>query len=119
MPQPLVLVSGISSYFAWGIRGLNLALNWARDPAIEAIGAVPINPKHIVADALRLQALGPFFARSARLQEDLAKFADASAALNMPAIVAFGNEFRALKGAHGVDLRGNPTIAAIVFEEPL
>jgi glycosyltransferase involved in cell wall biosynthesis len=119
MPQRIIIGSGISSYFGWGIHGLNLALNWATDPDIEAVGALPIDPKQIVVDALRTQMLRPFLARSARFQANLEKFANRDATVKAPMIAAFGNGFKGAPAAHKVELKGQPTIAAIVFETPL
>jgi glycosyltransferase involved in cell wall biosynthesis len=53
------------------------------------------------------------------LQEDLAKHANGNASVSMPVIAAFGNALTKVKAAHDIDLSGEPTIAAMVFEEAL
>ena len=45
MAQSVIIQWGISSLFGWGIYGLNLALNWAGDDAIEAVCASPFNTR--------------------------------------------------------------------------
>ena len=35
MTQPVIIQWSISSFFGWGVYGLNLALHWAGDPAID------------------------------------------------------------------------------------
>jgi len=54
----------ISAYFGWGVYGLNLALELARDPTIHARSTGPIDPRKVGVDALRAQVLGPTLARS-------------------------------------------------------
>jgi glycosyltransferase involved in cell wall biosynthesis len=56
----------VSAFFGWGVYGLNLALELARDPTIEARTSRPIEPRQIGVDALRASALLPFLARSSQ-----------------------------------------------------
>jgi glycosyltransferase involved in cell wall biosynthesis len=58
----------VSSYFGWGVYGLNLALELSRDPTIEAMTLTEIDARAIAVDAIRLRALQPFIARSQRGQ---------------------------------------------------
>ncbi|MBP0574453.1 hypothetical protein J8J27_27490, partial [Mycobacterium tuberculosis] len=71
MRRVAVIHWGISSFFGWGVYGLNLALNWAADPDLEPVCALPIGANQVSVDALRLRRLGPFLAASARLVERL------------------------------------------------
>jgi glycosyltransferase involved in cell wall biosynthesis len=52
-----------SSYFGWGVYGLNLALEFAIR-GVELTSIHPIDDKDVVVDALRLRKLSPFIARS-------------------------------------------------------
>jgi glycosyltransferase involved in cell wall biosynthesis len=54
----------VSAFFGWGVYGLNMALELARDPAIEARTSRPIDPRQIGVDSLRMHALGPLLQRS-------------------------------------------------------
>ena len=76
MTQRVVIQWTLSSYYGWGIYGLNLALNWATDPSIEAISAANIRLDQISIDAIRRQALMPFFRRSIDLQAGFEQFAN-------------------------------------------
>jgi len=90
----------VSSYFGWGVYGLNIALEWANDPTIEASGCIG-KLDDIVVDNLRRRVLVPFMRRS------LQPVARAAIAID-----ALGNECggsRDTKALH----------AAIFFELPL
>jgi tetratricopeptide (TPR) repeat protein len=54
----------VSSYSGWGVYGLNLALELARDPSIEARTSRPVRSERLAVDPLRRRALAPFLARS-------------------------------------------------------
>src|SRR5262245_25287856 len=60
----IVLDWQISSYFGWGIYGLNLALEWEKIPGVEAATLLSVAPEQISVDALRALALLPFIERS-------------------------------------------------------
>lgn len=53
----------ISAFFGWGVYGLNVALEWAHDPAIEASGLIR-SLDEIAVDRLRKRVLAPFVRRS-------------------------------------------------------
>src|SRR5262245_52372101 len=55
---------GVSSYYGWGVYGLNLALECAKDGSIELYSEVPLRPDDMVVDPLRKRALVPFIKRS-------------------------------------------------------
>lgn len=60
-----------SSFFGWGVYGLNLALEWAGSD-IELATTWPMVPRDIQVDALRKRALRPFMQRSALAAADRA-----------------------------------------------
>ena len=70
MAQSVIIQWGISSLLGWGIYGLNLALNWAGDDAIEAVCASPLQTDQISVDALRERTLLPFLVRSVHFQSN-------------------------------------------------
>jgi glycosyltransferase involved in cell wall biosynthesis len=55
---------GISSFYGWGVYGLNLALQWA-GRNVEAATLDPINRAQVAVDPLRARAIKPFLAASA------------------------------------------------------
>lgn len=90
----------ISSYFGWGVYGLNLALEWASDPDVQASGIIR-SLDEIALDRLRKRALVPFVANSM-----------APPAADAVMIHSLGNEA-------GGYLTRPSKIAAIFFEHPL
>jgi len=89
----------ISSFFGWGVYGLNVAMEWAKDPSIEASGIIR-SFDDIVIDKLRKRTLLPFVQRSLATPEDAIL------------IHSLGNEFDGY-------LTQPSNIGAIFFEQPL
>jgi glycosyltransferase involved in cell wall biosynthesis len=100
MPLNLAFDWQISSYTGWGIVGLNLALEWAKDPSVEAVPLAPLDPRAIALDPLRMRALMPLIQRS------LAR-APLPDAIHLHTL---GNEFF---------LDSDAPVGVIVFEKPL
>jgi len=71
MRQRVIINWGISSFFGWGVYGLNLAMNWLDDPDVEPMCAIPIVEDEVVLDPLQRRVLDPFFQLSANLQRNL------------------------------------------------
>jgi glycosyltransferase involved in cell wall biosynthesis len=109
---------GISSFFGWGVYGLNLALHWAGDPDVEAFCSFAIGEDQISVDRLRRRALDPFVRRSNALLAELAGRAGRTLAVDSPVLCALGNDFRSTPAAHGVRLAGAPDVGVVFFEMP-
>src|SRR6202163_498913 len=119
MTQPVIIQWSISSFFGWGVYGLNLALHWAGDPEIEPVCVSPIDAGQIAIDPLRERAILPFLVRSVQFQKQISQHADASATGSAPLLLGLGNGFRGSPAAHNVVLAGQPTIGVVFFEEAL
>jgi glycosyltransferase involved in cell wall biosynthesis len=120
MTQPVIIQWSISSFFGWGVYGLNLALHWAGDPAIEPVCAAPIDPAHISLDPLRQRTILPFLVRSIAFQDQIAQHAACGGATaNAPLLLSLGNGFCGSTAAHKVALEGEPTIGVIFFEDSM
>ncbi|MCM2475160.1 glycosyltransferase family 4 protein [Rhizobium sp. CG5] len=116
--KPIIIHWGISSFFGWGIYGLNLALNWSNDPELEPASSFPLQKDQIVVDPLRQRALAGFTASSADLVRKLQENAGKQISVNVPVLGALGNDFQMASGAHNVTLSGSPTIGVVFFELP-
>ena len=57
MSRRVVIHWGLSSLHGWGVYGLNLALAWAGDPALEAATYYEVIPQHLTLDPLQAHAL--------------------------------------------------------------
>ncbi len=118
MRRPIIIQWGISSFFGWGVYGLNLALNWARDPEIEPLCSLPIGDDAVEIDALKHHLLCDFRKRSADLRGQLQRCGLSAVQADAPVLVALGNDFSSPPAAHGVRLTGRPTIGVVFFEIP-
>jgi len=119
MTQPVMIQWSISSFFGWGVYGLNLALHWAGDPAIEPVCVAPIDAGQITIDPLRERAILPFLIRSIQFQKQISQHANGSATADAPLLLALGNGLCGSPAAHNVVLGGKPTIGVVFFEEAL
>lgn len=105
-----------SSYFGWGVYGLNLALHWTADPEITAIGTHPVSPRVMAVDPLRMRVLRDFIGRSEVFHTRLAAFSNGVATVERPLLRHFDERFTPSAGAHGVVVSGKPTIGVTFFE---
>jgi glycosyltransferase involved in cell wall biosynthesis len=107
---------GVSSYYGWGVYGLNLALAWANDPEIGLVAASQVHLSQLAVDPVRLRALGSFLQESANLSEQLGGWAkDRPAQVQGPMLASLNQNFRIIP-AQGVALAGRPTVGVTFFE---
>jgi len=106
MTQPVIIQWSISSFFGWGVYGLNLALHWANDPTIEPVCVAPLDPAQINIDPLRERAILPFLIRSLQFQAQISRHANATATADAPLLLALGNGFAAHRPSTTSSSRG-------------
>jgi glycosyltransferase involved in cell wall biosynthesis len=106
---------GVSSYFGWGVYGLNLALAWARDPDMALVALRPVDPGQLALDPVRLRALGPFIAESRSVRAQLAGRAGQELRAQAPLLASLDPEFRILT-VDDVQFGGTPSIGVTFFE---
>jgi len=116
MTQRVVIHWGLSSLHGWGVYGLNLAMAWAGDEALEAATDYDIVPKHITLDPLQWHALAGFRDRSARLRAQLLRQKPEPITLNATLLTGLGNDLQPRPGPHGGALSGRPSFGTIFFE---
>jgi len=114
--RPVYINWGLSSFYGWGVYGLNLALNWMADPDLAPVATNPIEPRALAIDPLRMRALEDLRRRSAAFQDQLAGFAGGPAALDAVLLADCNAQFQRSPAAHGVTLSGQPTVAVTFFE---
>jgi glycosyltransferase involved in cell wall biosynthesis len=119
MTQPVIIQWSMSSFFGWGVYGLNLALHWSGDPDIELVCAAPIDAGQIDIDPLRQRAILPFLVRSLKFHAQISGHANGSVNASAPLLLALGNGVLGSAAVHNVVLEGQPTIGVIFFEEAL
>jgi glycosyltransferase involved in cell wall biosynthesis len=101
-----------SSYFGWGIYGLNLMLHWPQP----ALTAQPIDRIVLSRDDQR-RRVDELVRASARFHERLAPFAHRTVVSEMPVFVSYGNNLERYFAVHGVDLFGTPSIGFAFLED--
>jgi glycosyltransferase involved in cell wall biosynthesis len=119
MRRQAIIHWGISSFFGWGVYGLNLARAWVGDPEIEPLAALPIREADLVVDPLTRLALRPFLERSRGLEAQLARYAGQEVRAEAVVLHALGNDMAPVPAAHGVRMRGRRTIGVVFFETAL
>ncbi|MFN3077511.1 MAG: hypothetical protein ABT940_11635, partial [Alphaproteobacteria bacterium] len=117
MKRKLIFQWAISSYFGWGVYGLNLALN-GRSENITLATACGFSLDRINIDAARLWLLRDFFTVSQRLAEDLGKCSGTVEAKECTVLHALGNrlDFAAM-AANNTCLKGDRVLGVIFFED--
>jgi glycosyltransferase involved in cell wall biosynthesis len=110
---PIVFRWSASSYFGWGIYGLNLMLHWPQPALTEQ----PLERIVVVREDQR-RRIAELTKASERLHEQLAAYAGRKVIAQTPVFIAYGNDLQcACSGIHGVDLFGTPTIGFGVLEQ--
>ena len=101
-----------SSYFGWGVYGLNLMLHWARRSDLALCCARPINNDNLVLNPLERLVIDPVLRRSRDACDRLSE-ASGRAEVSCLVLNALGNN---LGGSAQLSLHGNPTIGIVFFE---
>lgn len=114
--RPVVIQWQLSSFFGWGIYGLNLATHWAQDPDLAPLCSYPILASQVNMDAVRMHLLAPFFQASLDLQNRLKGQEGRTVQINVPVLQGLGNGFHGGSSAHRTVLTGKPTLGVIFFE---
>lgn len=118
MNQKVVLHWGISSFFGWGIYGLNLALNWARDSGIDARSSFAFTHEQVVVDPLRRLSLRPFEYQTRQFAQQLKERENQAVTVDALVLSALGNDFSAAKATGNTELVGSPTVGVVFYEVP-
>lgn len=113
----LVFNWDISSYIGWGVYGLNLALQWARDPEIRLICSVEVNPARVQVDPLRAQLVGRVLRESEALLAQLRQASGRLVTVDATALTALGNGFATVASAHNTHVRGTANIGVVFVED--
>lgn len=115
MRRKIVTTWGVSSFFGWGVYGLNLALAWANDPDVELVCAAGIRRKSIALDAIRFASLDRAFEQSEKLRAQLAGMTGVVTA-QTPTLTGLNADLRPWALANNVTLFGAPTVGVTFFE---
>ncbi|HEY1719835.1 MAG TPA: tetratricopeptide repeat protein [Magnetospirillaceae bacterium] len=115
--MPVIFKWGMSSYFGWGVYGVNLLMSWAEDKDIVPVCAVPFNVDNIVVDAMRRRRIQPEIKASRRLIDGLAGHRGEKINSSSLVLHGLGNRLTAVASAHDVDLGGKHNIGVLFIED--
>lgn len=108
---------GFSSFFGWGIYGLNLALQWARDADLRPLCSAEMDPKKIEIDGLRRGLVEMVRKDSEALHEQLARLPGQTLQTDLNVLTALGNQFHTVPSVHKTHLLGASNIGVIFLED--
>lgn len=107
----------VSSYFGWGVYGLNLLLAWADRPELQAATSAPLNASAIDVDPLELRRLGPSLHRSITVQAELKAVEGLRVETPDLVLQALHNGLDPISSAHGTYVQGSPDIGIAFLEQ--
>lgn len=114
--RPLVFSWGVSSFYGWGLYGLNLALALSTHPVFCPVAAIEFGATDLVLDPLREQSCAELHSLSADLWAALAALSAPHAAIDAPVLVGLGNDLYGGDAAGARTLTGQPPIGVTFFE---
>ncbi len=113
---PLVFCWGVSSFFGWGVVGLNTILSLAHDPNYMPFPAMEFDSADVVLDPLRDSHIARHAAQSRGIWQALASLSVQEVEIDAPVLVALGGSLMQPGAVGGKILIGNPTIACPILE---
>lgn len=116
MRRSVVIDWGVSSYFGYGVYGLNLALAWSQDSDLELVTTEHVDLRDLALDAIRLRSLDRFLERSRRFRAQLDQVKGPTATISAPLLAALSSDFRLPPTGEELRVIGTPTIGIVFFE---
>jgi glycosyltransferase involved in cell wall biosynthesis len=110
--SPIVFRWAASSFFGWGIYGLNLMLHWPQP----ALTAHPIDRIVLTREDQR-RRVDELLRASEQFHEQLKPFANRAVVSDMPVFVSYGNDLERYFAIHQVDVFGTPSIGVAFVED--
>ena len=114
--RPLVFCWGVSTFFGWGLYGVNFALALADHPLFSPVAAMTFGPDDIVLDPLRTERMRFVAELSQGLWDDLAATSGSDVAIDAPVLTGLGGNMVHGLATGGKTLKGQPPIGITFFE---
>ena len=113
--QPVMVQFTASSFFGWGVYGLNLALHWADDPEVFPLFTLPFRMEEIVIDPMRRGVLGRVIAESENVRGTIFRGIGRTGKINAPVLSALSEQLSPFRSANVPFLEGSANIGIIFF----
>jgi glycosyltransferase involved in cell wall biosynthesis len=114
---PLVFAWGVSSFFGWGVYGMNLALALVDHPTITPLTALPFSRGDVVVDPLRMYRLMRVADASRVLWDALATMPTPWVSSDTPVLHPLHETLATNPVGHERMLSGRPDIGVIFFHD--
>ncbi len=114
--RPLVFSWGVSSYFGWGVYGLNLMLHLAEHPEVMPYCLHEFVPNDLALDPLRHRRLVAMAAYSAPVWAAVEATEGDRAEIGHTLLTGLGNDLVSPLGINGKTLSGRPSIGVVFLE---
>lgn len=115
--RPLVFSWGVSSYFGWGVYGLNLMLHLAEHSDVAPYCAIEFGPGDVLLDPLRDRRLVAMASDSVPVWTALSEAQGDHVEVGHTLLEGLGNDLSAAVSAHGKLLSGRPSIGVVFLEQ--
>lgn len=110
--SPIVFRWAPSSFFGWGIYGLNLMLHWPGP----ALTAQPLD-RIVVAREDQRRRVNELLRASEQFHEKLRPYAGRTVVSELPVLVSYGNDLERYFAVHQIDLMGTPSVGVAFLED--
>ncbi len=112
---------GVSSYFGWGVYGLNLMLAWGARRALGESDFLPvslqaIDPAYLDIDPLERSLIGPALQRSKQVLDGLRQKAGQRVTSAHLVLHTINNGMVCGRAAHDVDVQGSPQVGVAFLD---
>jgi glycosyltransferase involved in cell wall biosynthesis len=115
--RPVMIDWQLSSYFGWGIYGINLMLNWIQQQPHPLLTNLRVRQSDLKLNPIEWAKLQPGLEPSWEWNAKMAGLRGRVVTLDIPVLHAMGNDFGvAASGAHGIYLSGTPSLGVTFFE---
>ena len=115
--RPLVFSWGVSSFFGWGVYGLNLMLHLAEHAGIVPLCTATFGAGDVVLDPLRNRRLAAMAENSAPLWQALGTIEGDHVEIAHTLLEGMGEDLECAPGAHGKVLSGRPSIGVLFMAQ--
>ncbi|HEY1930663.1 MAG TPA: hypothetical protein VGG99_01500 [Acetobacteraceae bacterium] len=115
--QPILFCWGVSSFFGWGVYGMNLMLHLADHPQFVPFCGLEFGPADLVVDPLRERRLAAMAHLSSPVWTALGNVHGDGIEVDHPVLEGLGNGLGSAAMVHGKYLSGRPSIGVLFLEQ--